>query len=305
MLHECKRAWDVTLDHALRRVSSSTASRSPKNRGRVVVGRTLAPVDVVSKLEDALGAELLRAQLLGASPPRLADRYTIERFLGRGASGLVVAATDERLGRTVALKLAVGRVDASALAEARALARLDHLNVVRVFDVLTSEETYSGQRFWLWVVAIRWVPARSARAWLHERERSVDEVVRVFLGAGAGLSAAHAENIVHREFKLDNVLVQDDGTPTVIDFGFAVTTPTLDGTPADATQDVAGTDPYLAPEAKRGLATRRSDQFAFPLSMVEAITGRIALPGEVPKGVSAGLWRALRCAISEHGVASR
>lgn len=252
-------------------------------------------MDVVSKLEDALGAELLRAQLLGAPPPRLADRYTIERFLGRGASGLVVAAADERLGRTVALKLAVGRVDASALAEARALARLDHPNVVRVFDVLTSDETYNGQRFWLWVVAMRWVPARSARAWLNERVRSVDEVVDVFLGAGAGLAAAHAESIVHRDFKLDNVLVQDDGTPTVIDFGFATTTPTLDGIPADATQEVAGTDPYLAPEAKRGLATRRSDQFAFALSMVEALTGRIALPGEVvPKSVSTGLWRALR-----------
>jgi hypothetical protein len=250
-------------------------------------------VDAVAELETALGAELLRADLLGAPRPRLGQRYTIERFLGRGATGLVVAAQDERLGRSVALKLSVGGAESTGLGEARALARLDHPNVVRVFDVLVADQVYDGKPFRLSVVAMQRVPGRSLRVWLKEKHRSASEIVSVFLGAGAGLAAAHAEKIVHRDFKPDNVLVRDDGTAQVIDFGFAV--PARSDVEAQSQTDVAGTASYLSPEARRGIATTKSDQFAFAISMVEALTGQALPPTEVtmPPGVLPQLWLAL------------
>jgi len=250
-------------------------------------------VDAVAELETALGAELLRADLLGAPRPRLGERYTIECFLGRGATGLVVAAQDERLGRPVALKLSIGGAEATGLAEARALARLDHPNVVRVFDVLVADQVYDGKPFRLWVVAMQKVPGRSLRVWLKEKHRSTQEIVGVFLSAGAGLAAAHAEKIVHRDFKPDNVLVRDDGVAQVIDFGFAI--PARSGVGVQGQDEVAGTEPYLSPEARRGVATTKSDQFAFAISMVEAFTGE-ALPPKavpIPPGAPAQLWLAL------------
>jgi hypothetical protein len=250
-------------------------------------------VDAVAELETALGAELLRAELLGASRPRIGQRYTIDGFLGRGATGLVVAAQDERLGRAVALKLSIGGAEATGLAEARALARLDHPNVVRVFDVLVADQVYDGKPFRLWVVAMQKVPGRSLRVWLKEKHRSTQEIVGVFLSAGAGLAAAHAEKIVHRDFKPDNVLVRDDGVAQVIDFGFAI--PARSGVGVQGQDEVAGTEPYLSPEARRGVATTKSDQFAFAVSMVEAFTGE-ALPPKavpIPPGAPAQLWLAL------------
>jgi serine/threonine protein kinase len=252
-------------------------------------------VDAVAELETALGAELLRAELLGASRPRIGQRYTIDGFLGRGATGLVVAAQDERLGRAVALKLSIGGAEATGLAEARALARLDHPNVVRVFDVLVADQVYDGKPFRLWVVAMQKVPGRSLRVWLKEKHRSTQEIVGVFLSAGAGLAAAHAEKIVHRDFKPDNVLVRTDGIAQVIDFGFAV--------PAASSKDdgrafpfeVAGTDAYMSPEAKKGRPTARSDQYAFAIALVEALTGVPEKPGFfTPPGVPRATWKVLR-----------
>lgn len=103
-------------------------------------------MDPVSELENALGAEILRAELLRAARPKLGRRYVVERFLGRGANGLVVSALDDRLGRAVALKLAIAGADTTMLVEARALALLDHPNVVRVHDVDVVSAVLDGKR---------------------------------------------------------------------------------------------------------------------------------------------------------------
>lgn len=247
----------------------------------------------MAQLETALGAEILRADLLGGRRPRLADRYTVERFLGRGATALVVAAKDERLAVDVALKLSVADAGESGLAEARVLARLEHPNVVRVFDVLTTEAVIDGKTFRLSAVAMQRVPGRSLRAWLAEKPRSATEILEVFATAGAGLAAAHALRIVHRDFKPDNVVVREDGVAQVIDFGFAI--------PQRAEPDggdVAGTSEYLAPEARLGVATAASDQYAFAVSLAEALTGEARAPStrpaEAPTGVDPSIWVALR-----------
>ena len=261
----------------------------------MLFGICSAPVDPVSELENALGAELLRARLLGAMRPKIGSRYFVERFLGRGATGLVVAALDERLGRTVALKLGVATADTTMLSEARALARLDHPNVVRVHDVDFGNVVFDGRPFHIWLVSMQHVEGRNLRVWLREQPRSQRDIVDVFIDAGRGLAAAHAANIVHRDFKPDNVLVRTDGIAQVLDFGFAVPAASTESDGRMVARAPAGTEPYMAPEARAGRVSRRSDQFSFGVSMVEAFTGEPTLAGRRrPNGVSRGLWTVLR-----------
>ena len=177
--------------------------------------------------------------------------------MGRGASGVVVSALDDRLGRAVALKLSVTGGDASMLEEARSLALLDHPNVVRVHDVDIVSTVIDGASFRLWLVSMQLVVGRSLRTWLAEQQQPLDEIMRVFLDAGRGLAAAHGEKIIHRDFKPDNVVVREgDGVAMVLDFGFAMpASSTRMGEPA-INHDVAGTDAYMAPEARAVGASR-------------------------------------------------
>lgn len=250
-------------------------------------------MDRLQEVEHALSADLLRVGMLGAAPPRVADRYVVTRVLGSGASGVVVAAEDMRLRRAVALKLGT---DTSHLAEARALAALDHPNVVRVHDVGEVVATFDGRELRLSMVCMQLVDGLTLREWLRQQPRGWQEVLPVFLAAGRGLSAAHASKLVHRDFKLDNVLIRKDGVAQVIDFGFALTAKSAVWT-SSGLQQIAGTFLYMAPEARLGQVTRRSDQYSFGVSMVEAFVGEPrpatgAPPAKLPKAVWAALGRA-------------
>ncbi len=254
-------------------------------------------MDPLTTLETAIGADLLRAELLGGARPLVDERYQLQRFLGRGAAGLVVAAFDRRLDRAVALKLSLATgAGTGMLAEARALARLDHPHVVRVHDVDVVGAIFDRRPFRLWVVSMPLVRGVTARAWLATAERSPEEIMKVYLQAGEGLAAAHAQRFVHRDFKPDNVLVRVDGVAQVLDFGLAIATPTQTApSEAAAWRQAAGTEPYMAPEALRGIATRASDQYSFALSLVEALTGEAVVPTRSrPEWLSRPLWRALR-----------
>lgn len=251
-------------------------------------------MDPVSELENVLGAAILRQRLLGAPAPTIADRYEVEAVLGRGASGLVVAATDVRLNRSVALKLRLDAGDSGALEEARALARLDHPNVVRVYDVSRAQVRFGPYERDVFMVTMPRVYGRTLRVWLLEEARSVGEIARVLTEVGRGLAAAHAVHIVHRDVKPDNVIVRADGHVQVLDFGLAVQ--------AAATQSElggvrgsAGTDPYMAPEARLGRTSRASDQFSLGITLVEALTGEPRPAGaNVPDGVPAAVWEVAR-----------
>jgi hypothetical protein len=255
-------------------------------------------MDALSTLQTALGADLLRAELLGAARPVIDARYHVQRFLGRGASGLVVAAFDRRLDRTVALKLSIATGQGTGmLTEARALARLDHPHVVRLHDVDVVSATFDGRAFKLWLVSMQLIQGSTMRAWLAAGERSVAEILKVYLEAGRGLAAAHEQRFVHRDFKPDNVLVREDGVAQVLDFGLAVTA--TRGEAVNLPSQAVGTEPYMAPEARRGMATAASDQYAFGLSLVEALTGEALPPtGTRPAWLSRALWNALRKATS-------
>jgi len=208
------------------------------------------------------------ARLFGGKPePVRVGRFELRERIGKGGLGVVYAAFDPELDREIALKLVrpdrAGTDDRERmLREARAMARLAHPNVVPVYEV-----GYDDGRVFL---AMERVPGRSAREWLATHP-SWREIVRVFVQAGRGLAAAHAAKLVHCDFKPDNVLVGDDGRTRVSDFGIAQS--------ADEEVALAGTPAYMAPEQRAGAkATAAADQYAFAVSLREALAGTPAPP---------------------------
>ncbi|MFN0247023.1 MAG: serine/threonine-protein kinase [Kofleriaceae bacterium] len=222
------------------------------------------------------------------SPEGRIGRYTLGRVIGRGAMGVVHVANDPELGRDVALKILRPRASPERLRrEAKALAKLAHPNVVRVYDI--GED--AGQIF----IAMELVEGENLREWLAS-PRSLDETLAVLVAAGRGLAAAHAVGLVHRDFKPDNVLVAQRGDVLVGDFGLAQISPpgSQDGPTASsavtissipeadsendaaltATGTVVGTPAYMAPEQMHGDALAASDQYAFCVTAWEALFGR-------------------------------
>jgi serine/threonine protein kinase len=204
------------------------------------------------------------------------------RRIGSGGMGIVYEALDSELGRRVAIKMLrpeVGRVDSTArtrmLREAQAMARLNHPNVVSVYDV----GTFDDHTF----IAMEYVEGRTLAAWMGE-PRSWREVIDKFIHAAHGLAAAHSAGIVHRDFKPENVLLGDDGRVVVTDFGLARNTGRVDqDVLGEAVVDLlsayvtrtgvmTGTPAYMPPEILEGrLPNARSDQFSFAVALHEAL----------------------------------
>jgi tetratricopeptide (TPR) repeat protein/tRNA A-37 threonylcarbamoyl transferase component Bud32 len=230
------------------------------------------------------------------------DRYEILGLLGEGGMGAVYRARDTRLGRTVALKLLRENRSAALLErfsrEARALAQLSHPNIVVIHDfgahpdVVTGSDGLARDEIF---IAMELVEGSTLREWLRE-PHDWRAIVDVFLAVGRGLGAAHALGLVHRDVKPSNVFLDRDGTPKIGDFGLVAwagaleeerTEPGASSSPHErtltSTGTVMGTPAYMAPEQLAGeRADARADQFAFCVSLFEALTG--GLPGETREG---------------------
>jgi serine/threonine protein kinase len=228
------------------------------------------------------------------------DRYTIEAPIGEGGMGRVYRAYDERLDRRVAVKIVAangetGGDDREAhkrlLREARAASKLDHPNVVAVFDV---GETAEGP-----YIVMELVPGRSLRELIDADDAAERDRVRILRDTAIALAAAHEAGIVHRDVKPENVIVRPDGRVKVLDFGIARAVPrdataTLSTAPnlATLTQDGAklGTPRYMAPEQiKGGPVDGRSDQFAWAVCAFELLEGRPPFRGPDPMAVMAAV----------------
>ncbi len=244
--------------------------------------------------------------------PRRVGRYVVLERIGSGGMGVVLGAWDAQLDRAVAIKLLHPRARGLNAGprlqrEAQALARLSHAHVVPVYDV--------GQHDGRCFVAMEWVRGCSLSQWLRDEPRSAEAILAMFLGAAAGLAAAHGAGIVHRDFKPDNVLVGDDGRARVVDFGLAVghgddsdastravAVPAHSAfdTKLTATGIVVGTPAYMAPEQLRGCAAdARSDQYSFCVALHEALFG------ERPRYDSDDTSRSLPAVRTGEGAASR
>jgi predicted Ser/Thr protein kinase len=212
-------------------------------------------------------------------PGKLIGRFVIRARLGEGGMGVVLSGMDPDLGRPVAIKVVKESVEhpayrARLLREAQVMARLEHPNVIRVYEVGTDR----GRLF----LAMEHVDGVTLWSWVQVERRPWREVVRMFEQVGAGLSAVHRAGLVHRDFKPENVLVDRDGRARVADFGLARIDPDLRET---ATPDLAasltktgmlvGTPAYMAPEQYYGSdVDARADQYSFCVALREALTGK-------------------------------
>jgi len=145
------------------------------------------------------------------------DRFVVLGLVGRGGMGEVYAAYDPQLDRKVAIKLLRARDAADGksrlLREAQAIAKLQHPNVVVVYDVGTHGDAV--------FIAMEFIEGRTVNGWLQSGRRTRREILEVYLAAGRGLAAAHVAGLVHRDFKPENVMVTHDGQVRVMDFGLA------------------------------------------------------------------------------------
>ena len=210
-------------------------------------------------------------------PGSVFGRYILLELVGAGGMGVVYAAFDPKLDRKVALKL-VWDDDAAARAglerEAQLAARLQHPNVIAIYDVGAVDE-----RIYL---AMEYVDGVTLADWMSSPARPTREVLAVFLQAARGLVAAHGAGLVHRDFKPSNVLVGHDGRVRVLDFGLARKAddaPDRAGHTRSAASSAGtgariGSPAYMAPEQHRGEpAGPAADQFAFCVALHEALYG--------------------------------
>jgi hypothetical protein len=214
-------------------------------------------------------------------PPTRLGRYRIRRELGRGGMGVVYEAEDEGLGRRVALKTlhpelaATRRARERFLREARALAAVEHPNVVPIY--------YVGEEGGVPYAVMPLLHGETLQARLDRKGRlPVEEVIRLGRDVADGLEAAHARGLIHRDLKPGNIwLDADSGRAVVLDFGLAV--PSDGPGPADRS---AGTPTYMAPEQARGEPLdHRADLFALGAVLYRAATGRQAFAGSTLSAV--------------------
>jgi eukaryotic-like serine/threonine-protein kinase len=206
----------------------------------------------------------------------LADRYELRRLLGRGGMAEVWAAHDRTLGREVAIKLLLDRFreDAGFIQrfqdEARHVARLNHPNLVAVYDTGTDR----GQPYFV----MELVEGRSLQEAIAAGGLTEDRALEVCADVCAALQYAHDRGLVHRDIKPGNILLAEDGTVKVTDFGIARA---IDSDTVTRTAAVLGTAAYLSPEQAQGLEIdERSDLYSLGVVLYEALTGRQPFQGE-------------------------
>jgi tetratricopeptide (TPR) repeat protein/predicted Ser/Thr protein kinase len=271
---------------------------------RTVEGTSTVEVDMGKRpASDRLAMERARARteraLFGRADPAAIGRYEILDPIASGGMGFVYAAHDPELDRRVALKVLHpdrrrdGFAQDRLIKEARALARLDHPNIVPVHDALS----HDGEL----VIVMELVTGETLDSWQTAAPRRWREVVDAYLQAGAGLAAAHSLDIIHRDFKPSNAIMGADGRVRVLDFGLARFVgegpdAARAGGRADITATasgvILGTLAYAAPEQLSGAqVTAASDQFSFCVALHHAIEGVAPFRGTTPDELVASIRR--------------
>ncbi|MGW3783709.1 serine/threonine-protein kinase [Micromonospora chokoriensis] len=206
----------------------------------------------------------------------IAGRYRLLDLVGTGGMGRVWLARDEMLHRDVAVKEIVPpswlaesereELRLRTLREARTAARLNHPNVVRIYDVVHDRESP-------WIV-MEYVPSRSVQQIISaEGPLSPQRTARIGLAVLAALRAAHAAGVLHRDVKPHNVLVADDGRVVLTDFGLA----TFDGGEGAMTGPgtVLGSPQFVAPErAREGVSDQRTDLWSLGATLYATVEGQ-------------------------------
>lgn len=222
---------------------------------------------------------------LAATPgPSLVGRtlghYRVDTFLDAGGMGKVYRARDTKLGRDVAIKVPPAELASTSghLArferEARALAELNHPNILTIHDVGTDE----GMPF----VVTELLEGETLREVMSRRAPTTRQAIWCVAQAAQGLAAAHRRGLVHRDLKPENLFLTTDGVVKILDFGLARHAMRFDHRPGLAHESpvteagvLLGTVAYMSPEQVTGHAVdARSDIFSLGIVLCELLTGR-------------------------------
>ncbi len=209
----------------------------------------------------------------------LSDRYMLVKSLGEGGMADVYLAIDTILNREVAIKILRGELSSDPVTlvrfqrEANAASKLNHPNVVDVYDV----GEFEGRHY----IVMEYIRGRTLKQLISQRGAlDKKEAVDIMIQLTSAVQHAHENHIIHRDIKPQNVLVKDDGTVKITDFGIALAHDAVQLTQSDA---VLGSAHYLAPETTRGEpATNQIDIYALGIVFYELLCGSVPFQGENP-----------------------
>ena len=217
----------------------------------------------------------------------IAGRYRIGQLVGRGGMAEVYEGYDTRLGRTVAIKLLKSDLanDASFEAkfrqEAQASARMAHPSIVRIYDAGEEETTDSnGNQVKTPFIIMELVRGKLLRELTHEGQVEISRAVKFITGILAALEVSHRAGVIHRDIKPANVMIGENDSVKVMDFGIARAVSDNSATQA-ATAGIVGTAQYFSPEQARGDAVdARTDLYSTGVILYELLAGRPPFKGE-------------------------
>ena len=201
----------------------------------------------------------------------LAGKYVVQSEIAKGGMGVIYKALDRTLNRVVAIKLVHAHLSGDSsfverfLREARAMARLQHDNIVTIYAV---EENQGTQ-----LLVMEYFPGSNLRMLTRNQPRlPLRDVVSITHQLASALAFAHAHGIIHRDIKPANVLVDARGKTKLTDFGIAAA---LDEAAITSTGQVIGTPEYMSPEQARGTTLDgRSDLYSVGIMLYEMLTGK-------------------------------
>lgn len=219
-------------------------------------------------------------ELLGMT---LNDRYEILEKIGTGGMALVYRAHDNILDRDVAIKVLREAFDnessvvSNFIKEARSSASLVHPNVVSVYDVAQHDNFY--------YMVMELVNGKTLKEYIKKNPRLPwQEACNYAIQIGQGIQAAHERNIIHRDIKPQNIIMDSSGTLKVTDFGIAKA---VEGDKAIAGGTAMGSVHYISPEQARGGFTDfRSDIYSLGVVLYEMLAGRVPFDGDNPTSVA-------------------
>ncbi|GAB3067656.1 Stk1 family PASTA domain-containing Ser/Thr kinase [Virgibacillus ainsalahensis] len=211
------------------------------------------------------------------------DRYQIKRTIGGGGMANVYLAADTILDRDVAMKVLrleyandeefIARFDR----EAHAAISLAHPNIVNIYDV--------GEEENILYMVMEYVEGMTLKEYIqHYGPVEVEKALDIMTQVTAAIAHAHANDIVHRDIKPQNILIDTQGQAKVTDFGIAIA---LSATSLTQTNSILGSVHYLSPEqARGGMATKKSDVYSIGIVLFELLTGRLPFSGQSPVSIA-------------------
>ncbi|HAT71964.1 MAG TPA: hypothetical protein DCS63_04030 [Elusimicrobia bacterium] len=278
------------------RAGASAAGGAPAERGRTPMRRFL-----ITLLFTLTGGALVAMGLIhvvsskgeaGASSGRVTHpdvlspsvyyegvatgKYKIERKLGEGAMGVVYEATDQSLGRKVAIKKMGDEIKVNErekqrfLEEARTVALLHHPNIVEIHTIFEEDGN-------IYLVFEHVDGVTLDRVLDKEARLPFERALQVFGETAGALAYAHSKNVVHRDLKLSNMMLSSEGNIKLMDFGLARRA--LESMARASNKEVVGSPAYMAPEQELGSSSPESDIYSLGVCLYEALSGVLPFQG--------------------------